>query len=64
MNRSPAPGVKVTASGPDMPERTLSPRAGSNPDAVCNSNCAAMVGVVSNAAGTDAVYWTVSDALC
>lgn len=56
--------VKVTASGPNMKEKELTPQQGSKPDVGCNDNCAAMVGIVSNADGTDANYWTVWDAIC
>jgi hypothetical protein len=56
--------VKVTGSGPKMPEHQLTPQAGSNPDIGCNSNCAAMVGIVATPDGTDANYWTVWDAYC
>lgn len=56
--------VKVTASGPQMSERVLTNLPDSKPDVGCNSNCAAMIGIVSNADGTDANYWTVWDAFC
>lgn len=54
----------VTASGPNFPKTTLSPLPDSQPDIGCNSNCAAMIGIVANEAGTGAHYWTVWDALC
>jgi len=56
--------VTVTASGPNMSERQLTPQAGSNPNVGCNSNCAAMVGIVADPGGGDAHYWTVWDAFC
>lgn len=56
--------VTVKASGPKFEEKTLSPQQGSKPTVGCNSNCAAMVGIVSNEDGTDANYWTVWDAVC
>ncbi len=33
--------VTVTASGPNLKEKQLSPQQGSNPNIGCNSNCAA-----------------------
>lgn len=56
--------VTVVGSGPNMPEHQLSPKPGSRPDIGCNSNCAAMVLIVSNADGTDANYQTTWDAIC
>ncbi|MGD0831273.1 MAG: hypothetical protein ABR907_10045 [Terracidiphilus sp.] len=56
--------VVVEASGPKFPEKKLTPQSGSKPDVGCNSNCAAMIGIVSNPDGTDANYWTVWDAIC
>lgn len=56
--------VKVVASGPKMAEKALTPADYSKPDVGCNSNCKAMVGIVSNPDGTDANYWTVWDAIC
>lgn len=56
--------VVVEASGPKFKVKKLTPQAGSKPDVGCNSNCAAMVGIVSNPDGTDANYWTVWDAIC
>jgi hypothetical protein len=56
--------VTVVASGPKMPEKRLSPQAGSKPNIGCNNNCSAMVGIVASEDGTDASYWTVWDALC
>ncbi|MEM9542710.1 MAG: hypothetical protein AAGA60_24865 [Cyanobacteria bacterium P01_E01_bin.42] len=56
--------VTVTASGVKFSEKNLSPTSDSKPDIGCNSNCAAMVGIVATADGTDANYWTVWDALC
>jgi hypothetical protein len=56
--------VRVTASGPKLPETTLEPLPDSRPDITCSANCAAMVGIVATEAGTGAHYWTVSDALC
>lgn len=56
--------VTVWGSGPKMAWQQLEVQQGSNPDIGCNSNCAAMVGIVSNEGGTGANYWTVSDAFC
>jgi hypothetical protein len=57
--------VTVTATvGAVLQPRTLSPQAGSNPDVGCNSNCAAMVGIVALPGGANAEYWTVWDAFC
>lgn len=56
--------VVVTASGPSFPKTTLKPQAGSNPNVGCNSNCAAMVGIVALEGGGGAEYWTVWDAFC
>jgi hypothetical protein len=56
--------VVVEASGPKFKEKKLTPQSGSKPDVGCNSNCAAMIGIVSNPDGTDANYWTVWDAIC
>jgi hypothetical protein len=56
--------VTVTGSGPQMPQQTLTVQDGSNPEVGCNSNCAAMVGIVSSPDGTSAQYWTVWNAFC
>ncbi len=56
--------VTVDGSGPTTPEQQFKPQPGTQPNIGCNSNCAAMVGIVSNAAGTSANYWTVWDAIC
>ncbi len=56
--------VTVIASGPKMKEKKLTNLPDSKPDVGCNSNCAAMIGIVSNEDGTDANYWTVWDAFC
>ena len=56
--------VEVWGSGPDIPWQQLQVQSGSNPDVGCNSNCAAMVGIVANEDGTSAEYWTVWDAFC
>jgi hypothetical protein len=56
--------VKVTASGPNFKEMTLKPLPDSKPDVGCNSNCAAMVGIVADKGGKGAHYWTVWDAVC
>jgi hypothetical protein len=56
--------VTVTASGPRFGQKQLTPQSGSQPNVGCNSNCAAMVGIVSSPDGTDANYWTVWDAIC
>jgi hypothetical protein len=57
--------VVVRASGPNMPAQDLHPQAGTNPNVGCNSNCVAMVGIVStDPEGTGAEYWTVWNAYC
>jgi hypothetical protein len=56
--------VKVEASGRDFPEKPLTPTSYSKPDIGCNSNCAAMIGIVANPDCTDANYWTTWDAVC
>jgi hypothetical protein len=56
--------VVVTGSGPNMPEQKLKPQAGSKPNIGCNSNCAAMVGIVATEDGKGAHYWTTWDAFC
>jgi hypothetical protein len=57
--------VKVTAKvGAVLQPRTLEPQAGSKPDIGCNSNCAAMVGIVATPGGANANYWTTWDAIC
>jgi hypothetical protein len=56
--------VTVWASGPNFPWQQITPAAGSQPNVGCNDNCAAMVGIVANASGTGANYWTVWDAIC
>jgi hypothetical protein len=57
--------VTVTAKvGAVLQPRELQPKAGSNPDIGCNSNCAAMVGIVAAPGGANAQYWTVWDAYC
>jgi len=42
----------------------LTPLPDTNPDVGCNSNCAAMIGIVADEQGSSANYWTVWDALC
>ena len=56
--------VSVQASGPNFSEKTLAPVSWSPPDIGCNSNCAAMVGIVAVKGGGDANYWTTWDAIC
>lgn len=56
--------VVVTASGPNLPEQKLTPLKDSKPNIGCNSNCAAMVGIVATPDGKGANYWTVWDAFC
>jgi hypothetical protein len=57
--------VEVMVSGPNI---TTTRRIGCLPDSHadvgCNSNCAAMIGIVASQDGTDAHYWTVWDAKC
>ena len=54
--------VVVTASGPHLPEQKLTPQPYTKPDIGCNSNCAAMVGIVAAPGGKSASYWTTWDA--
>ena len=54
--------VIVTASGPNFGPVTLAPKPGSQADVGCNSNCAAMVGIVADPVGGGAQYWPVWDA--
>jgi hypothetical protein len=56
--------VTVWASGPSITWQKLEPVSWSNPDIGCNSNCAAMVGIVATPDGTGANYWTTWDAIC
>lgn len=57
--------VTVTAKvGAVLQPRKLEPQAGTKPDVGCNSNCAAMVGIVATPGGANAQYWTVWDAYC
>lgn len=56
--------VIVEASGPNFSLTKLTPLSDSKPNVGCNSNCAAMVGIVATADGDGANYWTVWDALC
>ncbi len=56
--------VTVIASGPRFNEKKLTPKPDSKPNIGCNSNCAAMVGIVATVGGSDANYWTVWDAFC
>jgi hypothetical protein len=58
--------VKVTASlkGVTPIELTLQPSPDSQRNVGCNSNCAAMIGIVASEDGKTATYWTVWDALC
>jgi hypothetical protein len=56
--------VTVTGSGPNMPRKLLVPLPESMGQIRCGGNCAAMVGIIANADGADARFWTVWDALC
>ena len=58
--------VTVTAKvGAVLQPRTLEPQPGVKPGVIgCNSNCAAMVGIVALPGGANAQYWTVWDAYC
>jgi hypothetical protein len=56
--------VEVTASGPEFGETKLEPLPESKAEIGCNSNCAAMVGIVASTTATGANYWTVWDAFC
>ena len=57
--------VTVTAKvGAVLQPQKLKPQTGSKPTVGCNSNCAAMVGIVAAPGGASAHYWTVSDAYC
>lgn len=46
--------VKVTVSGPRLPEQTIECEDYSRPEIGCNSNCASMVGIVATEAGDGA----------
>lgn len=59
--------VKVTASGPNMSERTLKlleddPGSTYRPDIECCPGHAGMIGIVATLDGSDGRYWTVSNA--
>lgn len=56
--------VKVTASGPNLPETTLKNVDWSPANIGCNSNCSSMVGIIATEDGTGANYWTTWDAIC
>lgn len=56
--------VVVIASVAGLAPRRLTPQAGSKPNIGCNSNCAAMVGIVATPDGVNANYWTTWDAVC
>jgi hypothetical protein len=57
--------VTVTAKvGAVLQPQKLKPQAGTKPEVGCNSNCAAMVGIVAAPGGGSATYWTVWDAYC
>ncbi|HEV7814234.1 MAG TPA: hypothetical protein VGP06_03935 [Janthinobacterium sp.] len=58
--------VKVTASlnGTTPIDLTLQPSPDSQRNVGCNSNCAAMIGIVASEDGKSATYWTVWDAMC
>jgi hypothetical protein len=56
--------VAVEASGRGFTWKALSPTSYSKPNIGCNSNCAAMIGLVANLDCTDANYWTTWDAVC
>jgi len=56
--------VRVIASGPNMPEKQLSPKPDSRADIGCNNNCTGIIGIIASPDGKDAHYWTVWDAVC
>lgn len=56
--------VTVTGSGPHMPEHQLQPQPPSTHEIGCNSNCASMVGIVSDPNGGNAHFSTTWDAFC
>lgn len=58
--------VKVTAclDGAKPVELTLQPSPGSQSRIGCDSNCAAMIGIVVSEDGRSATYWTTWDAMC
>jgi hypothetical protein len=56
--------VTVEAAGNGFPQKQLTPTSYSKPNIGCNSNCAAMIGIVADPDCTDANYWTTWDAVC
>lgn len=56
--------VTVIAAGPHLPEKQLSPVSSVRADVSCSGHCRALVGIVASPDGTDAAYWTTSDAIC
>jgi hypothetical protein len=57
--------VQVFASfGASQAIVELKPLPNTKPNIGCNSNCKGMIGIVADATGTNANYWTVWDALC
>jgi hypothetical protein len=56
--------VAVVAAGRGFGAKALTPTSYSKPNIGCNSNCAAMIGLVANPGCTDANYWTTWDAVC
>src|SRR5919109_1831497 len=50
--------VAVVAAGRGFGAKALTPTSYSKPNIGCNSNCAAMIGLVANPNCTDANYWT------
>ena len=56
--------VTVEAAGQKFAWQKLKPTSYSKPNIGCNSNCAAMIGIVANPDCTDANYWTTWDAVC
>lgn len=54
----------VEASGPNFASKKISVMNGCMPNIGCNTNCASMVAIVANEAGTDAGYCTTWDAMC
>src|ERR671938_657930 len=56
--------VNVEASGRGFEWKQLTPTSYSKPNIGCNSNCAAMIGIVADPDCTDANYWTTWDAVC
>ncbi len=55
--------VKVEAAGADWGPTEIHPSEG-GPVIGCNDNCGSFVGIVADAGGKGATYWTTWDAIC